>query len=288
MANIEDDLTFCKDELRKLNSIHHFMALSVSETHRQDLIAFYAFMAEIARIPRLVSEPGTGEIRLQWWIDVIQDETCDRDRGCGGANIGPIASALKHVQRHYGLSADSLIKMVEARKFDLYHDPMPDRATFEAYAGETRSLPLLLSAQILNDGVVPNIPDLCGNAGVAISLSNHVRRWAKVASYQQLFLPKSAFDANNVALTQIFSRTPSEQLTQTLKQLLASMMERHNLAMEAYGQLTEQGLGYLSPLFLELSLVPLVLKRRQADLYGEISIPNWRSYWAIWRMAAKS
>ena len=286
MSNLDDDLAFCKAELKTLNPIHHFTALTARESHRADLIAFYAFLAEIARIPRLVSEPGTGEIRLQWWIDVINSVQDDVSEGCGAPNIGPIAAALKYLQHKYALSAEALTQIVEARKFDLYHDPMPDRAAFETYAGETRSLPLLLSTQIMNDGVIPDISELCGNAGMAISLSNHLRRWAKVASYQQLFLPRDCFQAHEIDLPQIFSRRPTANLTAALHELMDRMQERHKLAMVDYRSLKSRELGHLAPVFLELSLVPLVHKKRVSDLYGEISIPNWRGYWSIWRMAS--
>lgn len=288
MSNLDKDLAFCKAELRRLNPIHHFTALAVAESHRADIIAFYAFLAEIARIPRLVSDPGTGEIRLQWWIDVVSGDIEDIGSGCGGANIGPIGMGLKHVQKKYDLSPDLLSQIVEARKFDLYHDPMPHSEAFTTYAHRTRAIPLLLSAKILSDGTDHDLNGLYDNAGMAISLSNHLRRWAKVASYQQLFLPLDRFADQNVGLDQIFKRKRTDQMTSVLLEMMKQMDEHYQLAMDHYGLLKQRGLSHLAPAFLELALIPLVLKKRQYDLYGEIAVPNWRAYWSIWRMGARS
>lgn len=288
MSNLDKDLAFCKAELRRLNPIHHFTALAVSENHRADIIAFYAFLAEIARIPRLVSDPGTGEIRLQWWMDVVNDDVKDISSGCGGANIGPIGVGLKHVQKKYGLSADLLGQIIEARKFDLYHDPMPDKEAFGLYAHRTRAIPLLLSTKILADGQEHDLTGLYDNAGMAISLSNHLRRWAKVASYQQLFLPLDLFTEQNITLDQIFARQRSEKMTAILHSLMDRMDDHHQKAMDHYGLLKQRGLAHLAPAFLELALIPLVLRKRQYDLYGEIVVPNWRAYWKIWRMGVKN
>ena len=45
-----------------------------------------------------------------------------------------------------------LLRLIAARRFDLYDDPMPDLATFEGYAGETVSVLYQLAAMILNGG----------------------------------------------------------------------------------------------------------------------------------------
>ena len=40
---------------------------------RPRLVALFAFMTELRRIPSLVSEPGLGEIRLQWWREALDE-----------------------------------------------------------------------------------------------------------------------------------------------------------------------------------------------------------------------
>ena len=151
MANPDDIFGFCQAELKKTDPIRHFVALTTPELHRPYIFALYAFLAEIDRIPKMVTEQTMGEIRLQWWKDTVTRDA-DGTSGCGGANIGPLATALKDVIRRYNLPTQAIEQMIEARIFDLYNDPMPDMTAYETYAGETQALPLLLAAQILNDG----------------------------------------------------------------------------------------------------------------------------------------
>ena len=39
---------------------------------RDRLFALYAFHAELAKVPELVSEPMMGRIRYQWWRDCLE------------------------------------------------------------------------------------------------------------------------------------------------------------------------------------------------------------------------
>ncbi len=100
-------------------------ALFAPEDKQAHLFALQAFAAELARIPTLVSEPQIGEIRLQWWGDTLEQPE-------GGLGGHPIAAALMETVRTCGLPLQPLQQMIEARRFDLYADRMPDVTSLEA------------------------------------------------------------------------------------------------------------------------------------------------------------
>lgn len=52
----------------------YLSVLYAPEDKRGALATLYAFNAEIARIRDLVHEPLPGEVRLQWWRDLINGE----------------------------------------------------------------------------------------------------------------------------------------------------------------------------------------------------------------------
>lgn len=54
------------DELRWLSSRY------APRAERQSLIALYAFIYELAKIPTVVSEPLLGAIRFQWWRETLE------------------------------------------------------------------------------------------------------------------------------------------------------------------------------------------------------------------------
>ena len=43
------------------------------ESERRRLIALYAFVYELARVRNVVSEPGLGAIRFQWWREALEE-----------------------------------------------------------------------------------------------------------------------------------------------------------------------------------------------------------------------
>ncbi len=65
----ESNHFYC-ERLVKLHDPNHFYALHYASTlDRQYLLGLYAMQVEIRNIISVVSEPGLGEIRFQWWRD---------------------------------------------------------------------------------------------------------------------------------------------------------------------------------------------------------------------------
>ena len=52
----------------------YLSALFAPAEARRHLLALYAFNAEIARVRESVTEPGIGEIRLQFWHDALHGD----------------------------------------------------------------------------------------------------------------------------------------------------------------------------------------------------------------------
>ncbi len=67
--------------VRERDLPRYYAALFAPPAIRDDLLAIYGFAAEIARMPRQVSEPALGEIRLRWWSDALVEAV---GRGGGG------------------------------------------------------------------------------------------------------------------------------------------------------------------------------------------------------------
>lgn len=121
-------------------------ALLAPAAARPGLVALAAFSAELRRIPRVVREPMMGEVRLQWWRDVFAAAPATGPIG------HPLADAICAVVRTHRLPVPILTAMTEARAFDLYRDPMPDRATLEAYLGKLDGAHGELALRILAEG----------------------------------------------------------------------------------------------------------------------------------------
>jgi 15-cis-phytoene synthase len=130
---------------RDLEPDRHLAALLAPEPQRTALLAIAAFSAELRRIPRVVTDPMIGEIRLQWWRDAIEAFAAAIKTG------NPIADALGDAVRRFALPPATLIAMTEARAFDLYADPMPDAASLDGYVAKTEGVPFELAFRVLAD-----------------------------------------------------------------------------------------------------------------------------------------
>ncbi|HEY9056246.1 MAG TPA: phytoene/squalene synthase family protein [Aurantimonas sp.] len=149
---------------------------------RSGLAALYAFDVEIARIRDKVSQPMPGEIRLQWWRDVLSGDG-------EGAAAHPVAAALSETIERHQLPRSAFDRLLDARIFDLYDDPMPSREAFEAYAGETASTLIMLAAMILSRGEADRFSDAAGHAGVATMVAGVLRSLPVHRARGQVYLP---------------------------------------------------------------------------------------------------
>ncbi|TIW66499.1 MAG: phytoene/squalene synthase family protein, partial [Mesorhizobium sp.] len=152
------------DAVRASDHDRYLSALYAPADKRDALFSLYAFNAEIASVRDRIHEPLPGEVRLQWWRDVIAAEN-DAETG------HPIADALRATISANRLPKTAFDNMLEARIFDLYDDPMPSRTDLEGYCGETAAALIQLAAMMLDPQEAPRFADLAGRAGCAQAIT---------------------------------------------------------------------------------------------------------------------
>ena len=99
---------------------------------RDRLFALYAFHAELAKVPELVSEPMLGQIRYQWWRECL-----DEIYGSGPVRKHEVSTPLAEMVEQSGVSRFLLERIIDGRERDL--DPRPFASIVEAteYADAT-------------------------------------------------------------------------------------------------------------------------------------------------------
>ena len=171
------------NQLREADRERYLSVLFAPEDRRAALATLFLFNAETARLRDLVSEPMPGEIRLQWWREVIGGERAEE------ARQNPLAAALLDAIVAHDLPASAFDNLLEARIFDLYDDPMPTRTDLEGYLGETASMLIQMACQIVNGGQTPPTADAAGHAGVAYGIATLIRQMPQHRARGQVFLP---------------------------------------------------------------------------------------------------
>ena len=75
---------------------------------RAGLQALYAFSGEIARVRSLVSDPLPGEMRFQWWRDLLAGSAR------GAVEGHPVAAQLLLTLERFSLPRQPLLDLIEA------------------------------------------------------------------------------------------------------------------------------------------------------------------------------
>jgi phytoene synthase len=111
---------------------------------RADVVAIYAFDHELARAPKVASNPLLGEIRLTWWREALDEIFAERP-----VRRHPAAQALAEAVRRRALPRDLLETMIDARYRELDAAPMAEAELLD-WARDTGGLAAQLAAQVLD------------------------------------------------------------------------------------------------------------------------------------------
>lgn len=187
---------------------------------RADVIALYAYDHELARAPKVASNPLLGEIRLTWWREVL-DEAFDGKP----ARQHPTAQALAGVIARRGLARGPLEAMIDARYRELDATPMTELEALD-WARDCGGQAAAVAAEILDpDAQV----EFALAAGSAWALSYRVRETpALEAAFRQTLgaartavrhLSVAAFPA--VAHVALATRSESSDMAKRLRLTLA-------------------------------------------------------------------
>jgi 15-cis-phytoene synthase len=279
----ERDLDWAYEEARQFVRRHdkdrYAACLFAPQKSRKHLFALYAFNAEIARVRDIVSDPLPGEIRHQWWRDLLSGEV----RGEAAAN--PIAASLLRTISEMGLPTKPLVDLIEARAFDLYDDPMPAWTDLEGYCGETSSALIMLAAMILSPGQKPGCAEAAGHAGVAFAMTGLLRSYPWQAARGQIYIPVELIKEKGVTRSELFSG----QTTPLLRETLAEMRNRVRGHLMETRRLIATVSPEIAPAFLHVGLVEPYLERMEQPDYDPfrtiVDIGELKRIYVMWRQS---
>lgn len=240
----------CLALLREADRDRYLSVLYAPEDKRGGLAALYAFNAEVARIRDLVHEPLPGEVRLQWWRDLINGEAW------GSAEAHPVAAALVETINKYELPRTAFDNYCEARIFDLYDDPMPSRNDLEGYCGETASAIIQLAGFILDRDAAQAHSETAGHAGVAQAVTGLLRLLPTHRRRGQLYVPADMLASVGVMREAFLGSDDPSACERVVSVMLALAREHLAIFDKAKATLPKS----LAPAFLPMAIVPAYLK----------------------------
>lgn len=276
-----DPFDFAADHLRT-HDFEWFAALQfVPADTRPALTALFAYLAEIARIRSLVSDPMPGEIRLQWWRDTLSGNSH------GSVEANPLAAALLRAIDDNALHAAPLLAVLDARTFDLYDDAMPSKADFEGYAGEIWSGPMSLAASILSGDSPARFADSAGHGGVALTVSRVLIEFPVWARRGQCFLPKDFMAEHGIERAMLTERRVTSPLSSALQAFAAYGLDHLAKARAARPKGGESS----NPVWLPLSLAGQTLQDATSwsrnPFVRPLKRPKWQRLLRLWRASKR-
>ncbi|NKB52157.1 MAG: phytoene/squalene synthase family protein [Rhizobiaceae bacterium] len=271
-----EDAAHCLTLLKSQATDFYLADLLLPENGRNAIIALHAFHVEITNITLSGGEPMAGQLRLQWWVEVLQGQR--RDEGMGH----PVARALLQVIDNYRLPIAGFEAKLEAHIFDLYQDPMGTRTDFEAYLGETRSCLFQWAGLILGASANADLANASGHSGVATGIVGVLENIGHSHNRGQVYVPDELLAAIGMSPEQ-FLAAPTEKHQDVVGGLIDLAHEHQMKALNAVQGLAPECRRAFKP----LALVPLYLKNAEKaglEIFKRGSSPSqMRKQWALWR-----
>jgi 15-cis-phytoene synthase len=271
-----DHAAFCAAQVRSHDFPRYASTLFVKPERRRALLALYAFNAEIARVHEQVSQPLPGEIRLQWWSDMLAGA------GHGGVEGNPVAAELLWAIQSCSLPVEPLSRLVEEHQFDLYNDPMPTMAALEGYADDTSSALFSLAAGILSGEWSGEIDHLARHAGLAQGLAGVIAALPRNASRRQLFVPLQLLERHSSGMEEVFAGKQTAAVRAALDELIGEARAHAKTALTLLPDVSPDARAA----FLPLALVGRDLERMARadnDPFVPHADSHLRMLWTLWR-----
>jgi phytoene synthase len=274
MPDLQDAFSYCAELVRTSDRDRFLATLFAPAPARDDLYALHAFNVEVARTRDLAREAIPGEIRLQWWREVLEGRRQDE------ARASPIAAALLNVIEKHHLPVNALLQLVEAYRFDLYNEPMHTIVQLEDYGTDTSSALIDLAAHILGAAAGA----AARPAGVAHCFTDVLITLPKHAARRQLYFPLELLARHGAGPPDVFIGSPSPALNKAVANLCS--LARLHLA-EAAGMMPNVP-QQVWPAFLPVALVrPTLARLERSDVFAPPILSRWRRQWLMWRAARK-
>jgi phytoene synthase len=258
----------------------YLSALYAPVDKRDALLALYAFNAEIAGVRDRIHEPLPGEVRLQWWRDVI-DANGTEETG------HPIADALKAAIVGNHLPRSAFDNMLEARIFDLYDDPMPSRTDLEGYCGETAAALIQLAAMVLDPVAAPGFAELAGRAGCAQAITGLLLLLPLHRRRRQCFVPADILSAAGTTPEGFVKGEGGAAAERAVAAMIALARDHLNAFEKGAPALPVA----LRPAFLPLALTRAYLdkmdKAGRSPLSTTATLSTLRRHWLLLRHAMR-
>jgi hypothetical protein len=157
----------CEALVRAHDKDHYLTSLFAPAERRRYLFALYAFALEIGRVKAAVTEPMTGMIRLQWWLEAVTGLRAAE------AAASPVMIALQDAGQQTNVALAPLAAAIAARQGELEGTPA---------SGEAAVL-FVMAARFLG-AEIGSVDDVAGAAAQAVDADDRQQARAAYVTFR--------------------------------------------------------------------------------------------------------
>lgn len=234
----------------------HWLTVALAPADKRPaLTALYAYHVEVAKTRDAVTDPITGQIRLQWWRETVEGAAQ------GSPREHPVAEALAAGLASGQLDAGTLTALADAREDDLDHEAFASEADFLAYLEATAGMLHRAALGALGE-TGPAAMKAADHVSYAYGITGQMRSCAVNAARGHVLLPLDLLETHGVTIAALRAGRPEAGLRDVAR-VLADRSGAELTAARALRR--EAGRGAL-PILALARLTDAYLKRlRTAD-----------------------
>jgi phytoene synthase len=219
-----------------------------------------------------------GEIRLQWWRDVLVGQAG------GTVEASPIAAALRAAVAQYALDLNLFQRLLDARQFDLYDEPMSTLADLEAYADAAAGNLIALAIQVLVGRRASELDEIARHAARAQAIAGLLAAFAIHSGRGQLYVPLDLLQRHGAGRQDVSGNRATAALRAGLAEMRSVARQHLRQACELLASVPAEAV----PAFLPVALAGPTLARMDRpgyDPFAPVLLAPWRRQWLLWRAA---
>lgn len=269
------------DFVRARDRDRYQTALFAPADRREALFVLYAFNYEIARVRESVTQPMLGQIRLQWWRDIVAASYAGAP-----ARQHEVAGPLAALIRDVAPSRQHFDRMIDARERDLADAPPADLAALLDYAEDTSSTLVCLALEAVGVGEKAAFA-AAGEVGIGYALAGLLRAMPLHAAVGRSYIPADLAGRVGLDPEDYARRRDSPALRAAIAELAETASGHLAAARRHAGQTPRRARAVLLPAVIADRFLVRLGRAACNPFAAELAAPDTLQSWRLFAAALR-
>jgi phytoene synthase len=250
-------------------------ALFAPPRQREALFALYAFNYEIARVRETVTEPMLGQIRLQWWREVIAAAfTGEPPRQHEVA--APLTAAIRDLR----LSREHFDRLIDSRERDLDPEAPANMAKLESYAEGTSGTLVLLALEVFGEQQLM-VREAGRALGIGYALTGLLRAMPFHATAGRCYIPTDLAARSGLDIRDYQARRTSAALRAAAAEIAAVAQQQLSSARANRGAIPRAAIVAMLPAVIADRFLGRLVRTGYDPFDRRLAVPDTLQSWRL-------